>query len=187
MAEKQIAFTAIPESKIDSISVLPLDFEIRKMIRQERIPPTKEKITTHHIECKNGIEFPSTIAMEANKEQPAVIPIRPGSTMGLRKSPCARAPDHAREPPTKIPSKIRGIRISKNTFDSIDSNVKSSSHWICIAPKLEESNADRIAKSIERKTKLRLVIRFVSTSHLMSLKLVVILDRSLIEVSRPLG
>lgn len=114
-----MAFTAIPESNSVKISVLPFDFEKKKMINEDKIPPKNENKTTLQIECKKGMDVPRTMAIAANREQPAVIPIRPGSTIGFRKRPCAKAPDHANDPPTISPRRILGTLSSKNTRDSM--------------------------------------------------------------------
>ena len=60
---------------------------------------------------KAGLKFgASTKTMDAPKAAPALVPTRPGSTMGLRNKPCINTPLTASMAPVMAQSKTLGKR-----------------------------------------------------------------------------
>ncbi len=82
-------------------------------------PPAKAKMGTSKgpvMLFSAGLIFGAMTKMkDAPKAAPALVPVRPGSTMGLRKRPCISTPETASIAPVMAQSNTLGKRNCRNT------------------------------------------------------------------------
>ncbi|MEO5943167.1 MAG: hypothetical protein ABIP30_04555, partial [Ferruginibacter sp.] len=116
---KPIAFMAMPTSNSDVTDIFFFDFEIEYTRNVANRPPANAKSGTSNgparLLTSSFICIANTKTIDAPNAAPALVPINPGSTIGLRKSPCSRTPDTDKMEPVIAHSKTRGNLISINT------------------------------------------------------------------------
>ena len=78
---------------------------------QTTMLPATAKIICSYNTSTTGNENGITIAMPTISAEPLLTPSRPGSAIGLRKSPCIMTPAVASAAPTKTASSTRGRRM----------------------------------------------------------------------------
>ena len=104
---------------------------------QTTMLPATAKIICSYSTNTTGNEKGITIAIPTISAEPLLTPSRPGSAIGLRKSPCMITPAVASAAPTRTASNTRGKRMfnQMSRYSSLNSALKLmfSAPWL--APK----------------------------------------------------
>ncbi len=120
---------------------------IRKItVHTNRLPATAKIICSYSTRT-TGKEKGITMATPTSSAEPLLTPSRPGSAIGLRKSPCIMTPAVASAPPTSTASSTRGRRIfsQMSRYSSLKSELKLifSAPWLAPNSTSAASNSER--------------------------------------------